>query len=104
MIRSRHPILSITTERTSTMSDTDTLVTPVTPGYIVIERDSDPDLVVKYHSGPVAVRAVDGDDFIDGLCEENCLDCYAVTEQANIDNLLARDDVEIITAPTISHN
>lgn len=43
--------------------------------YIIIERQDSQDLAIMYPDQATAEAAMDS-LFIDGLCEEDCLDCY----------------------------
>lgn len=45
------------------------------PAYIVVVRENGPDLSVEYPSAEIAERYVES-LFVDGLCEEDAVDCY----------------------------
>lgn len=46
--------------------------------YIIIERERSADLAIEYPDFETAEHAIDNSLFIDGLCEEDCLDAYIV--------------------------
>lgn len=61
-------------------------------GYVIIERDSAKDVVVKYKTVDHAVFALDGDLLIDDLASENALDVYV---ESNVNNI-PMDECEFI--------
>lgn len=46
--------------------------------YVYIEREFSEDLAVSYLNWEEAEEALNNSLFIDGLCEEDCLDAYVV--------------------------
>lgn len=60
-------------------------------GYVMIERRWDQDVLVVYPSKRIAELAIGFDPFIDGLCEDDCLECYVI----------GKDDFSLIVAPNI---
>ena len=48
--------------------------------YIILERQDNPDLAIEYANDSEAYWALTESLFIDGLCEEDCLDCYTTHE------------------------
>lgn len=56
--------------------------TPVAPAtaYVYIERQHGPDLMVEYPTREAAEHALTDSAFIDGLCEEDCLDARVTAD------------------------
>lgn len=44
--------------------------------YILIDRERHPDLAVRYSTKEEAERALTDSLYIDGVCQEDCLDAY----------------------------
>jgi len=65
-------------------------------GYIVIERQHGDDLLIVYPNKHVAEIAIEHDIYIDGLCEEDCLDCYVLSK--NDAQLIISIEVDVILA------
>ena len=59
--------------------------------YVVIERQHSPDLAILYPGQAAADWALEHSFFIAGLCEENCLDAYTISE--------VFDGIEIVIPP-----
>ncbi len=64
--------------------------------YIVTERQHSADLAIRYSDEATAKRALEHSLFIDGLCEEDCLDAYTIAE--------VFDGIEIVIPPEDDFN
>ena len=63
------------------------------PVYVVIERQHSTDLAVEYPGLIEAEHALDNSLFIDGLCEEDCLDIYlSATIPEDTEHILPPDE------------
>lgn len=65
-------------------------------GYILMERQHNPDAIIVYASVATANHALDHSVLIDSLAEEDCLECYVlaspvISELAGCEIILADD-------------
>lgn len=67
---------------------------PTSPCHLVIERQYGPAVVIRYDNRAQAEKALVDDLFVDGLCEEDCLDAYTCAEVPT-----SLGDVEFVLPP-----
>lgn len=66
--------------------------------YLIVERQYSADLVIYYPTKEAADHALDNSFFIDGICEEDCLDLISV-DTIPAEATLASPDWEHIVPP-----
>lgn len=70
--------------------------------YVVIERQWSDDLAIRYPDRDTAEHALERSLFIDGLCEEDCLDAYVTDTMPWIDGY-DMTEYEHVTPPDNDH-
>lgn len=59
-------------------------------GYVLMDRQYEPDAAIVYDSHDVAVQAMDHDILVDSLAQEDCLECW-VPDTMTIELLTDRE-------------